>query len=516
MSRFSRPTLTRSRVVNLVIGIALLLVVGMTVRVVTAGDAEDDTDAQTATVDTGQVTASVSASGNVESSSTVNASFAGSGGIVTDIYVKEGQKIHKGQWLARVDQSAAQEGLASARASLAAAQAGYATTTQGQTAAERAQDQQNINASQQSVSSSQVSLSAARSTLALDRRQHKAAVARAERALETAMDARDAAQAAYQRDPTTENQQALSEAQAAVTSARSSLVNARTTKASVLLADQQQVNSQVQAVRAAQIQLSSTRASVAVTQQGPRAGELASAQAQVDSAEVTVRSAQTTLQETVLRAPSSGTVTSINGSVGQSSASTEGASSDSESATSTSGFVTMTAASHLEVTAYVAEADIAAVEVGQTASVTLSANDATYAGEVTGVDTVETITNNVVEYGVTVRLKKARGVKLGQTTQITITTGTKEDVVRVSSSALTTIGNQTTATVRHSDGSEETVPVTTGLEGDSVTEILDGLTPGDIVVLPEQEGSDGGFTFPGGAPGGGPGGGVGGGLGGTP
>ena len=37
----------------------------------------------------------------------------------------------------------------------------------------------------------------------------------------------------------------------------------------------------------------------------------------------------------------------------------------------------------------------------------------------------------------------------------------------------------------------------TGLEGDSWTEVLSGLQPGDVVVLPEQEssGTDG-FTFP--------------------
>jgi hypothetical protein len=41
--------------------------------------------------------------------------------------------------------------------------------------------------------------------------------------------------------------------------------------------------------------------------------------------------------------------------------------------------------------------------------------------------------------------------------------------------------------------------VTTGLEGDTYTEVLSGLQDGDVVVLPEQSttGSSG-FSFPGG------------------
>jgi hypothetical protein len=52
------------------------------------------------------------------------------------------------------------------------------------------------------------------------------------------------------------------------------------------------------------------------------------------------------------------------------------------------------------------------------------------------------------------------------------------------------------------------VAVTTGLKGDSETEILSGLSAGDVVILPQQTGGTGSFTFPGA--------GVGGGLGGTP
>ncbi len=246
-----------------------------------------------------------------------------------------------------------------------------------------------------------------------------------------------------------------------------------------------------------------------------------SAAAQIASAQVTVDQACTTLQQTILRAPTRGTVASINGVVGQTSSSAASSSaSSSSSATSSStsssssgtsgssGFLTLSSLGALQVKADVAEADISEVRVGQSATVTLSANDRQLTGTVTDIDTVQTVTNNVVEYGVTVTLARHAGVKLGQTSQVVITTGSKQNVTRVSSSTLTTIGNQTTATVQNKDGSTRTVIVTTGLKGDSETEVLSGLSAGDVVVLPQQTTGSGSFTFPGA--------GVGRGLGGTP
>ena len=466
---------------NAVILLALVLVIAMTARIVRDGDTSAAAGDTTVTVDTGTVSATVSASGNTAAATTVDVSFEGTGGIVRRLYVEAGQKVRKGQVLAVVDQTSARQTLQSARAQLAQAEAGYTTTTQGLTAAERAQNAASVASAETSVRSAEVSLRAARATYDLDRRQQDAAVRRAEHALTAA---------------TPEEKGA----------ARTELIQARNSRASMLMQDRQQIDSQEVGLASARDQLASARASAAVAAQGPRTGELESAQAQIDSAQVVVDQARTTFDQTVLRAPVGGTVASVNGAVGQSSSgsSSSSTSSDDSSSSTGSGFVVLTSKNLLEVTAYVAEADIADVEVGQSATVTLSATGQEIAGEVSAVDTVETVTNNVVEYGVTVRLDKTKGVRLGQTSELVISTGEKQGVTRVSSSALTTIGDRTTATVQHDDGSTDTVVVTTGLEGDSQTEILSGLEPGDVVVVPQQEGSDTGFTFPGGGPGGGP------------
>jgi multidrug efflux pump subunit AcrA (membrane-fusion protein) len=482
LSRLRHPH--RTWVVNgfLVLAVALVGVVAF--RAVAVGSSPDTTDQRTTTVDSGTVTSTVSSSGNIEADRTLGVDFDGEGGIVRSIFVNPGDVVRKGQRLARVDATSAREALQAAQVQLRSAEATYEAAVQGQTPQEQAADQQSIAGAQVAVRSAEVSLRSARQTYALDRRQHAVAVATAERQLQKALKASPVDQTAVQ-------------------TARSTLTTARQARDSALLADRQQIAAQQQGVTSAEQQLASARATVAVNAQPPRASAVAQAQSQVDSARVGVRQARTTLAQATLRAPAAGRVAAVNGTVGQSSTSSSSDSSSDSTSTAT-GFVTLVSATTLEVTADVAEADINDVKVGQSVAVTISADDQQLTGKVAEVADTSTVTNNVVEYAVTVRLDRGQGVKLGQTAQLVITTGSKESALRVSSSALTTIGNVTTATVRASDGTTSTRQVTTGLEGDTYTEVLSGLQDGDVVVLPEQSGTGStGFTFPGG---GGPGG----------
>lgn len=167
--------------------------------------------------------------------------------------------------------------------------------------------------------------------------------------------------------------------------------------------------------------------------------------------------------------------------------------------------------SSLQVTTLVAEADATKVKTGQQATITFSATGVTAQGTVTTVDVQDTVSNNVVEYGVTVTLDQAdASLRLGQTASVSITTATKSGVLNVPSAAVRTVGDISTVTVRK-DGKDTTTVVQIGLVGDSATEIISGLSVGDAVVLTTTStGTSGGFTFPGGGiPGGGPGGGLG-------
>jgi macrolide-specific efflux system membrane fusion protein len=238
--------------------------------------------------------------------------------------------------------------------------------------------------------------------------------------------------------------------------------------------------------------------------------QIAQAEASIASARAQVTQAQEALDGTELTAPISGTVLSITGDVG-STASSGGASSaaassaDSSSSSDVSGFIVVSDLDHLQVQAYFSETDTAHLKVGQRARVTLNALPGkTVRGKVVAIDATSTTVNQVVDYGVTVKLhKQPKGIRVGQTAVVVVITGVAKDVLYVPSSAVTTVGRQDTVMVLR-DGEQTSTVVETGLEGDEYTEILSGLSEGDEVVISTTTGSTGSSNFPtGGFPGGG-------------
>lgn len=504
--------LGRGAIINTVLVLAILAVAGMSWWVMRGDDTAAASSATTTEVTRGDVVASVTASGNVASATDVAVDFEGTGGTVTGLYVQAGDKVKKGQILAEVDATEAKQTLRSARIQLQSAQASYAETVAGQTSAEKAVDQSSLTQAQRSVSQAIMDLNQTRATARLNRSQQNSALARAQKAVTDAEQALAKAQKNNQTYGTSETAQGVQTARTALSQARSTLVTTRQQRASALLSDNQQIAQRRAAVTAAREQLTSTRASIALNGQGATDSQIASARAQVDTAQVTVDQAQDAVDQTVLRAPAAGTIAAVNGAVGESSSgsstsSSASSSSASSSTTSTSsdasGFITLVSTDVLEVTTYVAEADIDDVDAGQSATITLSASGTELPGTVSSVDTVQTVTNNVVEYGVTVRLDQTKGVRLGQTAEVVITTGEKDDVLRVATSALTTIGDRTSATLQNEDGTTESVAVEVGLAGDSQTQVISGLDQGDVVVVPQTDSDSSELTFPAGGPGGG-------------
>jgi macrolide-specific efflux system membrane fusion protein len=248
-------------------------------------------------------------------------------------------------------------------------------------------------------------------------------------------------------------------------------------------------------------------------------------------------SAQRSLDGTELKAPFSGTIVAVNGSVGGSSSGSSGSSTSSGSTGSTgaagggggsssaasssasssstgSGFITIADTTKLAIKGEFTESDIAKVKKGQQASVTFDAMQGTRAsGKVTAIDQTSTTTNNVVQYGVTVTLTDPpKGLRIGATATVQVTTASAENVLYVPTAAVRTAGGQSAVTVL-SGGKQVTKIVQAGVQGTQGTEIKSGLNEGDQVVIANASGGAGGTGFPTGRfPGGG--GGLGGGLGG--
>lgn len=101
------------------------------------GSTASSSTTQTSTVRRGTLQASVSASGSVSSGRTRAVDFQTSG-TVKKIYVKEGDKVGKGDLLAVLDQASAEETLKAAKASLTAAEKSYDNASDSSSTAAKA------------------------------------------------------------------------------------------------------------------------------------------------------------------------------------------------------------------------------------------------------------------------------------------------------------------------------------------------------------------------------------------
>jgi HlyD family secretion protein len=128
---------------------------------------------------------------------------------------------------------------------------------------------------------------------------------------------------------------------------------------------------------------------------------------------------------------------------------------------------------------------------------TFPASTQTLAGKVTAIDAESAVTNNVVQYKVTVSLPTAGpSIRLGQTADVTITTARHANTLYVPTSAVSTTADGRSTVTRRANGTDSVVEVKTGLVGAAGTEIVAGLAERDLLVLPTGNNA-GTFTFPG-------------------
>jgi len=111
--------------VNLGIGAAIVVVIGLIIAVLRPAPAPEEQ--RTVTVTRGDISSTVTASGTVERAGVVDLSFA-SGGTITAVNVEPGDAVSAGTVLAAVDDTAALQGLASAESTLAQAVQSAAST----------------------------------------------------------------------------------------------------------------------------------------------------------------------------------------------------------------------------------------------------------------------------------------------------------------------------------------------------------------------------------------------------
>jgi macrolide-specific efflux system membrane fusion protein len=150
-----------------------------------------------------------------------------------------------------------------------------------------------------------------------------------------------------------------------------------------------------------------------------------------------------------------------------------------------SGDAVVIDAGTFQVTANVVESDLAAMAVGQAASVSIGAVDAVVPGKVTAIapTTTGSTTGGVVSYAVTVSLQgPPAAVRVGMTADVTITIDSVTNVMTVPSASLRGTAGAYTVLILGADGTPTAQPVQVGLVTNTTAEIKSGLAIGQRVV----------------------------------
>jgi multidrug efflux pump subunit AcrA (membrane-fusion protein) len=202
---------------------------------------------------------------------------------------------------------------------------------------------------------------------------------------------------------------------------------------------------------------------------------LLSAQQQLNNAELALVQAKARLAGTTITAPSGGRVLSVGGKVG------------AKASPGGTGFVVLGDVANLTVRAQFSEADVGRLAVGQISTIALPDRAAEFSGKVSQIDPAGTVSSKLVRYGVVIAFDSVPAdLLLGQSATVTVTTGSVDNVLYVASAAVTGVANGTGTVLVRATGKDTTRTVTVGLRGDQYTEIKDGLSEGDEVVLPSS------------------------------
>ena len=142
-------------------------------------------------------------------------------------------------------------------------------------------------------------------------------------------------------------------------------------------------------------------------------------------------------------------------------------------------------AEQMKITVYVSEALVPKLSLGDTVSVTVSAADAAFTGVIRAID--RTANPQMRLYPVVISVPNdVTGLISGMFADVTFHTETASGAVAVPSEAiLTSNGEQYVYLVE--DGKAKYTPVTTGLIGSGVTEIVSGLSAGQTLVTVGQQ-----------------------------
>ncbi len=272
------------------------------------------------------------------------------------------------------------------------------------------------------------------------------------------------------------------------TTTNSSISTVQTAKqdlADARLDYQTKVEEAQNAVSVAQKSLAKAQADLDFKKAPARVEDVALYQARVKQSQAELQLAQDKYEDTILRAPINGVITEINFEIGEQTNLSQPA-------------IKMLATENYEIEVDISESDIAKIEVGNKANITLDAftDEQVFEGVVTKINPAQTEIQDVIYYRVTVSLQAQQPegivlylgkIKPGMTANIEIQTAKKEKVLVIPLRAVKEKAGKRVVQVLENNQPRE-VEVVLGLRGDEgLVEVVSGLTEGMKVITFTKE-----------------------------
>ncbi|BAZ02205.1 RND family efflux transporter MFP subunit [Tolypothrix tenuis PCC 7101] len=449
------------------------LVVGTTTtyNLVNRGNTKQDISQLTVPVETQSVTLRITASGKVVPVQSVNISPKNPG-VLGELYVEQGDRVQKGQVIARMDVGEIQAQILQYQANIAQAQAQL--------------DEARAGSRPQEIAQAKARLAQAQAQLAAARAGNRAQeIGQAQAQVESAKAQVNLTQARVVRYQELTRQGATSQDQLDQYISENSRAKAALEEAQKRLSLLQS-GTRSEEIDAKEAAVTEANAALVLLQNGSRPEEIAQRQAAVKAAQAQLKAAQVRLADTEIRAPFNGIVTQKYANVGSFVTPTTSASS-SASATSSS---IVAVARGLEVLAQVPETDIGRIKPGQQVEIVADAYpDQVFKGRVRLI-----APEAVVEQGVTsfqVRVALDTGIdklRSGLNVDLTFLGDRVNNALVIPTVAIVTEKGQTGVLVPDENNKPQFRQVTVGAQIQDQTQVLEGVKTGDrIFVNPPKD-----------------------------
>ena len=454
--------------------------------------AETLVPAELMTVSTGDLAVTLSAAGSLLPADEKVLAFETSAPVL-DVLVSTGDFVSAGDVLARLDTTDLEAQIRTAEIALAEAQAAYDELVAEPTEIEIAQAEASVEAAQASLSSASL-MGPSAADIEIAR-------------LETELAKNQLWQSQINRDvrlaPNPEFRGDNAYAQELSTNAGVEQQELSVQQAQSEFEDTLTEGPDGSSLTSANAQLESAEASLETLLNGPSEADLRRATIDLETAQMDLDNARRQLESAVLIAPFDGLVAAENVTAGSLPPTDEDA-------------FTLIDLSQYTVSLSIDETDIVELALGQQVELDVQAfDDTVVTGQITRIDLSPTVSGELVTYTTEVTLDPAEvALRPGMSAVASVVLEQVDDVITVPNRFIQTDAatQRTVVTVQTAPGTYQTVPVTLGLRTLEQSQIIDGLSVGQTIVILDDGEADadtpGGLGIPGiPGTGGGPGGG---------